>query len=135
GDAVDVGQETLSPLDKPAGRLRDIVTAAAGLLDRNAELIQACRPRTRFNRCGYHVQDVFGEGRLDLARLLVGSEGTLAGVTGATLRTIPLPAGRSVVVLSFASLDAALRAAQLALPSGPSACELFDHRLLKLARE
>ena len=43
--------------------------------------------------------------------LLVGSEGTLALFTEATLRTVPLPAGRALVLLGFASLDAALRAA------------------------
>ena len=46
------------------------------------------------------------------AALLVGSEGTLALFTEATLRTIPLPAGRAVVLLGFASVEAALRAAQ-----------------------
>src|SRR5262249_5910745 len=68
------------------------------------------------------------------ARLLVGSEGTLAVVTEATLRTVPLPAGRSLVVLGFAGMDAALRAARRAMPTGPSACEVMDHRLLTLAR-
>ncbi len=71
---------------------------------------------------------------LNLARLLVGSEGTLAFFTEATLRTIPLPGGRALVLLGFESVDAALRAAQFALPSGPAACELIDRRLLTLAR-
>ena len=74
------------------------------------------------------------EGELDLARLLVGSEGTLALFTEATLRTVPLPGGRAVVLLAFARLDAALRASQLALPTGPAACELIDRRLLILVR-
>ena len=71
---------------------------------------------------------------LDLPRLLVGSEGTLALFTEATLRTIALPGGRSIVLLGFASLEAALRAAQRTLASGPTSCELLDRRLLSLAR-
>ena len=71
---------------------------------------------------------------IDLARLLVGSEGTLALFTEATLRTVPLPEGRSLVLFSFASLEAALRAARKILESGPSACDLLDRRLLGLIR-
>jgi FAD/FMN-containing dehydrogenase/Fe-S oxidoreductase len=135
GDAVTVGREPLqAPPDASPGHFQDIVAAAAVLLEQNAELIRTCRPRTRFNRCGYLLDGVLAEERLDLPRLLAGSEGTLALVTEATLRTLPLPGGRSLVLLGFVSVDAALRAAQRALPTGPAACELIDRRLLSLAR-
>jgi FAD/FMN-containing dehydrogenase/Fe-S oxidoreductase len=135
GDAAAVGREPLGPSpEAPAGHLQDIVAAAGVLLEQNAELIARCRPRTPFNRCGYLLHDVLGDGRLDLARLLVGSEGTLALFTEATLATVPLPGGRAVVLLCFPTLEGALRAAQLVLPTGPTACELIDRRLLSLAR-
>src|SRR5262249_6849378 len=100
-----------------------------------SDVIAACQPLTRFNRCGYLLHDVLSAEHLDLPRLLVGSEGTLGIFTEATLRTIPLPVSRSIVLLGFDSVDAALRAAGLALPSRPCACELIDRRLLTLARE
>jgi FAD/FMN-containing dehydrogenase/Fe-S oxidoreductase len=115
-------------------RLEDIVSSAVTLLNQNAELIQACRPRTPFNRCGYLLHDVLDGEHLELARLLVGSEGTLGVFTEATLRTLPLPAGRALVLLAFGTLDEALRAARASLASGPTACELLDRRLLRLAR-
>ncbi|MCS7046353.1 MAG: 4Fe-4S dicluster domain-containing protein, partial [Gemmataceae bacterium] len=62
------------------------------------------------------------------------SEGTLAIFTEATLRTIPLPGGRSGVLLGFAGLEAALKATERILATGPAACELLDRRLLTLAR-
>jgi FAD/FMN-containing dehydrogenase/Fe-S oxidoreductase len=71
---------------------------------------------------------------IDVARLLVGSEGTLALFTEATLRTMPLPEGRSLVLISFASLEAALRGARKILDMGPTACDLLDRRLLGLIR-
>jgi FAD/FMN-containing dehydrogenase/Fe-S oxidoreductase len=131
-----VGQEPLSSAtqDGPAGHLQDIVTAVAVLLEENAELICRCRPRTPFNRCGFLLHDVTGGGRLDLARLLVGSEGTLGLFTEATLRTLPLPGGRAAVLLGCPSQESALRAAQVALATAPAACELIDRRLLELAR-
>src|SRR5437879_13331077 len=105
------------------------------VLYRNADLLQTCRPRTRFNRCGYLLHDVLTNNSLHLARMLVGSEGTLGIFTEVTLRTIPLPASRSLVLLGFNSLDAALSASQQTLGSNPAACDLIDRCLVTLARE
>jgi FAD/FMN-containing dehydrogenase/Fe-S oxidoreductase len=135
GDAVTVGREPLqAAADASPGHLQDIVAAAGVLLEQHADVIRTCQPRTRFNRCGYLLDGVLADDRLDLPRLLAGSEGTLALVTEVSLRTLPLPGGRGLVLLGFASVDAALRAAQRALPTGPAACELIDRRLLSLAR-
>jgi FAD/FMN-containing dehydrogenase/Fe-S oxidoreductase len=135
GDAVEVGRHPVGRAQRAsAGHLDDIVVALAALLQDNAELIQTCRPRTPFNRCGYVLDGIANADEIDLARLLVGSEGTLAIVTEATLRTVPLPAERSMVVLGFDTIDAALRASSQVIPTRPSACELLDHRLLTLAR-
>jgi FAD/FMN-containing dehydrogenase/ferredoxin len=134
-DAVDVSRHGLiTNGHSRAGHLDDITVAVAAVLNENASLIRSCRPRTPFNRCGYLLDGVATTDEIDLARLLVGSEGTLAVVTEATLRTVPLPVERSLVVLGFANLDAALRASLQAIPTRPSACELLDHRLLTLAR-
>ncbi len=135
GDAVAVGAHPRNvPQNGAGGRLGEIAHHMVALLEEQGELIRTCQPRTRFNRCGYLLHDVLTAEQVDLARLLVGSEGTLALFTEATLRTIPLPAGRGLVLLGFGSLDAALRAAQRTLPTGPAACELLDRRLVTLAR-
>jgi FAD/FMN-containing dehydrogenase/Fe-S oxidoreductase len=135
GDIARVGSEPRWPSvgTRPA-RLDDILSSVATLLEQNAELIRASQPRTRFNRCGYLLDGLLHDDRIDLHRLLVGSEGTLAVFTEATLRTVPVPAGRSLVLLGFESVDAALRAAQRAISSEPVACDLLDQRLLTLAR-
>lgn len=145
GDAVSISQHSRWPAtpiangagsqEKPgAGHLNDIVFAVADLLEQNAELIRTHQPRTRFNRCGYLLHDVLTSDHIDLARLLVGSEGTLALFTEANLRTIPIPAGRSMVLLGFASLEGALRAVPGVLEDRPAACELIERRLLNLTR-
>ncbi|HKI35150.1 MAG TPA: FAD-linked oxidase C-terminal domain-containing protein [Gemmataceae bacterium] len=135
GDAVSAARHPRLPSPAvPPGRLEEIVSSVATLIEQHAAAVRDCRPKTPFNRCGYLLHDVLRDGELDLARLLVGSEGTLAVFTEATLRTIPLPQGRAVVLLAFPRLDAALRASLLALPSRPVACELIDRRLLILVR-
>jgi FAD/FMN-containing dehydrogenase len=135
GERVEVGREGRRPTEKTASRLVDLVGGVATLLEQHAGLIQAHPSRTRFDRCGYAIHDTLGPDHLDLARLLVGSEGTLALFTAATLKTIPLAGGRASVLLAFPTLDGALRAALQAGSTGPAACELLDRRLLRLARE
>jgi FAD/FMN-containing dehydrogenase/Fe-S oxidoreductase len=135
GDTAAIARQARWPAaESPHGRLEDIVSSVVTLLAENAGVITTARPRTPFNRCGYQLHDILDGDDVDLARLLVGSEGTLALFTEATLRTLPLPGGRAVSLLAFGSLDAALRASQLATPSGPVACDLIDQRLLRLAR-
>jgi FAD/FMN-containing dehydrogenase/Fe-S oxidoreductase len=133
GDAATVARVSRwPPADQPHGRLDDIVASTVTLLEQHADVIRTSRPRTLFNRCGYLLHDVLSADGLDLARLLVGSEGTLGVFTEATLRTIPLSPGRAVALLSFTTLDGALRGGRLALESAPAACELLDRRLVRL---
>jgi FAD/FMN-containing dehydrogenase len=89
------------------------------------------------NRAGYGLlRSVSAEG-IQLGRLVAGSEGTLAVVLQAALRTVPLPAAQGVVLLPFVGLsDAAAFVTELleAVP-GASSCDLFDRRSISLARD
>ncbi len=72
-----------------------------------------------------------------LHQLLVGSEGTLAVITEATLRLAPLPPFRRTLLAPFPSLDRAAEAALAVEASGrrPSANELVERAAAKLAEE
>ncbi|HUR55822.1 MAG TPA: FAD-linked oxidase C-terminal domain-containing protein, partial [Gemmataceae bacterium] len=139
-DDGTLGQDT-PPLAQPVPRLgngRGVggnrSAPAAALIAANGELIERHRPRTPFNRCGYLLHDVLTDDGLDLARLLVGSEGTLAFVTAATLRTVPLAGGTCVALLGFPTFDRAIRAGLELRESGAVGCDLLDRRLLSLTR-
>ena len=137
GHIMEVGRE---PLRGTAGsgadpRKRELVGRLAALLTEHAELIRRSRPKCPRNRCGYQLADVLSDGHLDLARLVVGSEGTLALITEASLATEVLPRNRGVTLLLFDSLEKASRAALDILARQPAACDLMDRRHLSLARE
>lgn len=137
GTVMEAGQEPLEAgvnLD-PDPRKRDLVNQLVRLLMRNQEAISRCQPRSLVNRFGYQLADVLTQDSLDLARLLTGSEGTLALITEMTLATQPLPRHRGVALLLFDRLESAARAVQEILPFSPSACDLMDRRHLSLARE
>jgi len=115
------------PLDR-------LIRSLDGLLLQNQDTIEAHQPRSLVNRCGYRLDDLRDEGQLDLARLMVGSEGTLGLITEATLSTVPLPRCVGSVLLFFETLDKAARSAAEMLALGVSACDLMDRRHLSLAR-
>ena len=118
----------------PATRRADLIERLDAILREQEDTIASCQPPLLRNCAGYMLRGVRLRDHLDLPRLLVGSEGTLAVFTEATLYTTPLPEHRAAALLMFASLDQAVHAVQLLLPLEPSACDLLDRRLLSLGR-
>ena len=66
----------------------------------------------------------------NMAKLIVGSEGTLAVVLEATLALVPLPKAKAVLAIQFADLLEALEATPLILGHRPSAIEVMDGFIL-----
>lgn len=114
---------------------RTVVSKLAKILADNAELITKRQPALVRNCSGYFLRGVLNGDRLNLPRLLVGSEGTLGMFVEATLHTSPLPEHRGVVLLLFGEMEGATRAIPAIVAQQPSACDLLDRRLLSLARE
>jgi Fe-S oxidoreductase len=73
--------------------------------------------------------------RFNLAKLVVGSEGTLAVAAAAVLKLVPVPAAQGLVVLSFATIRAALDRLSEIVLTGPVAVEMLDRMILDLAAE
>ncbi|MGH7625276.1 MAG: FAD-binding oxidoreductase, partial [Gemmatimonadaceae bacterium] len=69
----------------------------------------------------------------ELIDLLVGSEGTLALITGVELSLAPLPGATSSLLAQFAALEQAVDGATRARLAGASACELLDRTFLDVA--
>ena len=120
---------------QPDTRANELTRRVADLLRRKEKVIQDHRPKTLVNRSGYHVYDVLNDGQLNLARLLVGSEGTLGLITEATVHTDPLPKHRGVALLFFDRLENAAQGALALSDLGIAACDLMDRRLLSISRE
>lgn len=115
--------------------LRTIALQCYAQLHDKQELIERAQPRTKRNRCGYTIQGICTDGRLDLARLMAGSEGTLAVFTEIELETVDIPPVAALLQLEFATFENMAKAVPLIAASGASACELMDMTLIQMARK
>ncbi|MCF8786236.1 FAD-binding and (Fe-S)-binding domain-containing protein [Rhodococcus ruber] len=84
---------------------------------------------------GYALEHLLPENRFDVTRMLVGTEGTLAVATQATVRLVTEPSHRVLVVLGYADIASAGDATPLVLKFDPTACEGIDSRIVEVVRE
>ena len=111
---------------------RDLLALAA----READAIEANFPKVQRRVGGYNLDALVpGRNDLNLAHILVGSEGTLAFSTKIELKLAPLLGRRAVGACHFGSFATAMDAAQHIVKLGPIAVELVDRTMLGLARE
>ena len=98
-------------------------------------LIEERFPKVMRRVGGYNLDELIGGRPFNLAKLVSGSEGTLAIILDVTLRLSPVPEHKLLAMVHFDSMQSALTAVQYINRHGPSAVELFDRRIFELARE
>src|SRR5262245_56555906 len=111
----------------------DLHASAHAFLTEHWSVIAGGYPRVEKNCAGYALhRGLTPEGRLDLPKLLTGSEGTLGLFIELRLRTVPLPQATALGVVYFATLAESLQAAMDLRRHDVAACELVDKALLDL---
>jgi FAD/FMN-containing dehydrogenase/Fe-S oxidoreductase len=88
-------------------------------------------------RVGGYLLDglVRGDEPVNLAQILIGSEGTLAFSKAIDLKLSPLPVNRALGICHFPTFRKAMEAAQHIVELGPTAVELIDKNMIDLARD
>ena len=132
---------TIEPLDAAAldakraqADLEGAIYRASGeIARREAAEIGRRFPEIPRRVSGYNLDAVLKEPG-DLTRLIVGSEGTLAVVTEATVRLVPLPVATGLAAVHFDSVVAAAAAVMAVLAHGPSAAELIGSTIIERCR-
>jgi FAD/FMN-containing dehydrogenase/Fe-S oxidoreductase len=105
------------------------------LASEHADEIDRRFPKVLRRVGGYNL-DEFIPARVpfNLAKMIVGSEGTLAVILEATLNLVRLPKEKAVLVVQFRELPEALEATPLILQHKPSAVEVMDSFILDHTR-
>ena len=139
---ADGSAASFGPLAQASGRARELGAAVGAIATRERDEIDRLWP-TVMRRVGGYNLDVFhprsprpytADGSVNLAHLLVGSEGTLAFTRRLRLKLVPLPSQRVLGVVNFPTFYAAMDAAQHVVTLGPTAVELVDRTMIELAR-
>ena len=118
--------------DGTEGRLyREVARIVGGA--RNE--VAARFPRLQRRVGGYNLDEFPAGGPVNLAKLICGSEGTLAIVTEATVRLARRPAATVLAVFQFDDIIPALEYTPEILETKPSAIELTDRYIVELARQ
>ncbi|MGH2929747.1 MAG: FAD-binding oxidoreductase, partial [Solirubrobacteraceae bacterium] len=111
-----------------------ISTQLALLAERTAPLVRARFPSIPRRISGYNLDELLPERGPNLARALVGTEGTCAVLLAATVRLVESPPERVLVVLGFADVAEAADAVPAVLAHRPIAVEGLDDRLVAAVR-
>jgi FAD/FMN-containing dehydrogenase/Fe-S oxidoreductase len=112
-----------------------IYREVARVCDENAEEVDRRFPRIMRRVGGYNLDEIVRHRRHNLARIAVGSEGTLVVVTEAKLNLVPSPTRTALLVSHFDDLIAALEVTPRLLAHQPAAVELTDQVILDLTRD
>jgi len=94
-----------------------------------ADEVHARFPKVMRRVMGYNLDEFLGEDS-NLARIIVGSEGTLAVVLSAKINLVALPKAKAVLAVQFDTLLDSLGATPAALQHSPSAIEVMDGGIL-----
>jgi FAD/FMN-containing dehydrogenase/Fe-S oxidoreductase len=132
-----------------AKRPEDMAPTVRAIADKVAALALAERgeiermyPKVLRRVGGYNLDIFFPQSErpyttdnsVNLAHLLVGSEGSLAVTERLTMKLSPIPRHKTLGVVNFASFYKAMESAQHIVKLRPAAVELVDRTMIELAR-
>lgn len=137
-DLVMADGKTLSTRPAPWGEGEPLFAEVGARILQDRDEIQRAYPDLHRNVSGYNLRGALAptaltEAMLNPARLIAGSEGTLAVVTRATLWLVPVPKHTETLMLFYRTLPDALRDVPALLEERPAVVELMDKVLFDLA--
>ena len=133
--ATATGLRATNPDDKAAAARAAALTAGLKDLAHN-HLAEFRVELGRIQRqvSGYHLANLLPEKGFNVARALVGSEGTCVIVTGARMKLVPKPASALLVCLGYADVVDAARDIGTILEFSPAAVEGIDEAIVDTMR-
>ncbi|MFK0138842.1 FAD-binding and (Fe-S)-binding domain-containing protein [Streptomyces murinus] len=118
------------------GRLAELYTGLDRITTDHLADIRRGYPKIPRRVSGYNLDSLLPENGFDVAKALVGSEGTLVTVLRAELDLVPVPPYQSLLVLGYDDICAAADdVPRLLEHCSPTQLEALDGRMAQLMRE
>jgi FAD/FMN-containing dehydrogenase/Fe-S oxidoreductase len=130
-----VGEGEYADAIRQGGRIAGLYSAMRSMAEKYGDMVSQRYPKIPRRVSGYNLDQLLPESGFNLARAVVGAEGTLGVVLSATVRLVPVPRRTVLVVLGFEDVFAAADQTQWLTAHRPQALEGFDQRLPDFARE
>ena len=112
---------------------RQLVSSVREIAEREKSVLETYFPKLKRRVGGYNLDTIDPQGH-NMAKLLVGSEGTLATFKNIELYLQQIPQHKVMGVCHFPTFYAAMDAAQHLVKLDPVAVELIDRTMIELAR-
>ena len=133
--ATEYGLRATDPADKgSAARAASLTGSLKELAHINLAEFRVELGRIQRQVSGYHLDNLLPEKGFNVARALVGSEGTCAIITGARMKLVPKPASALLVCLGYADVVEAARDITTILEFSPAAVEGIDEAIVDTMR-
>jgi FAD/FMN-containing dehydrogenase/Fe-S oxidoreductase len=120
---------------RAGGRRAELYRRLKGIAEKYGDAIRKGFPKIKRRVSGYNLDQLLPENGFNVARALVGSEGTCALTLQAEVRLVKSPPERVLVVLAFPDIYAAGDAVPRILAAKPIACEGLDEAIIGGLRE
>jgi FAD/FMN-containing dehydrogenase/Fe-S oxidoreductase len=124
-------EEELERIIAEGGRKGEVYAGLRALRDRYAHLIRSRFPDIKRRVSGYNLDQLLPENGFNVARALVGTEGTCALTLRARVRLVHSPAHRVVLALGFPDIYTAADAVPEFLQCSPLAIEGLDRQIIR----
>ena len=128
GDALDAKR-------RQSGLEGDIYRSLDGIGRRSRDEVLKRFPKIQRRVSGYNLDELLDPDALDMARFVVGSEGTLVTITEAILKLVPRPKYKALAVIHFHDLIESMEATVAALELDPTAVEHIGGMIIRQAQE
>lgn len=125
------GDAELAAIIAAGGRRAEIYAGLKQLRDRYADLIRARFPQIKRRVSGFNLDQLLPENGFNVARALVGTEGTCALTLQAKVRLVHSPSCRVLLVLGFPDIYLAADAVPEFMRFGPIAIEGLDRAIIR----
>lgn len=130
----DLSPASYAQKEETGGREGDIYRKFKKLVEQNATAVTERFPKIMRRVGGYNLDEFVGKENWNLAKLVTGSEGTLAVTLELKLNLEPLPKFKTVCALHFNSFLDAISTVSDILKYKPAAVEIIDETVIKLSR-
>jgi FAD/FMN-containing dehydrogenase/Fe-S oxidoreductase len=122
--------DELQAIIRAGGRRGEIYRRLLHLINRTADQVRRMYPKIPRRVSGYNLDELLPENGFNVARALVGTEGTCVTILEATLRLVPWPRARTLLVVGYPDIYAAADHVPVVMNEKPIGLEAIDQRLI-----